>query len=200
MIVCYGVEGRTDAPIAERLIRYIDREPKPVSSSGGSSVLDKKILRWNQPSNIQPILVLRDWDQRDNAGCVPELLDKVLGGRLVASGLVIRVPVRSIESWLLADIAAFNSYFGTSKLPTKPDDEANPTESLVLACRKSKMKWVRDEIVPRPKSGRPVGTFYEPRIIDFAMNHWDPIRASSNSPSLARSLARLTQLAAAGVI
>jgi hypothetical protein len=198
--VGYGVEGVSDVPVAEKLIRYIHREPRQLSISGSSSKLDAKIRKWNSPSLKVPILVLRDWDERDGVGCAPELLAKVLGGNLNSRGLVVRIPVRSLESWLLADGEAFEEFFGTSKLPIQPDDELHPKLLLVNVCRKSKKSWIRDAVVPTQKSGRIVGTLYAPTIIKFATDHWDPVRAAAKSPSLKRALNRLSQLADEGTI
>jgi Domain of unknown function (DUF4276) len=199
-IIGYGVEGITDAPVAEHLIRHIGREPRVLSDSGGCSVLDAKILRWNAPSLTTPILVLRDWDERDGVECVPALLTKLLGGELATPGLVVRIPVRSIEAWLLADNEAFKSYFHLNKLPAEPDQESSPKRALVSACRKSKSAEIRKAMVPTEQSGRAVGKLYEPTLVDFAVNYWNPTRAAKNSPSLRRALVRLQMLVQEGKI
>jgi hypothetical protein len=200
MIVGYGVEGSTDAPVAEHLIRLVGRVPRTLSDSGGSTVLDQKVKKWNQSSLTFPILVLRDWDDTDDVSCAPELVTKVLGGDAATAHLVVRIAVRSIESWLLADRDAFAKYFGTTRIPKQPDQELNPKAALVSACRSSKKKPIRDAVVPKQTSGRQVGPLYAPTIIDFAANAWDANRAARNSPSLARAIARLLLLAKHGTI
>ena len=150
-----------------------------------------KVLKWNVSSLSTPILVLRDWDFRDGVKCVPGLLTKVCGGDLRTQNLVIRVPVRSIEAWLLADTEAFKEYFKVAKVPLTPDEESTPKVALVSACRKSKSAEIRNAMVPTAKSGRVVGALYASTVVDFASNHWDANRAAQNSPSLLRALSRL---------
>ena len=194
MIVGYGVEGLTDAPIAEKLIRLIGRQPRPLSDSGGSGTLDQKILKWNSASLRIPILVLRDWDERDQVECAPALVQQVLGGALKSNQLVVRIPVRSIESWLLADEVAFKSFFGTTGLPGQPDQEPNPKHAVVAACRRSRKPAIKKAVVPSDGSGRAVGPLYVGTIIEFAASHWDARRAEENSPSLQRAINRLEVL------
>jgi hypothetical protein len=200
LTIGYGVEGATDAPIAEHLIRLLGRQPRVLSNSGGTPVLDPKILKWNVSSLSTPILVLRDWDLRDGVECVPTLLSKVCGGELRTQNLLVRVPVRSIEAWLLADTEAFKEYFKTAKIPLAPDEDSTPKVTLVSACRKSKSADIRNAMVPTAKSGRVVGALYASTIVDFASNHWDAIRAAQNSPSLFRAVTRLRALVKAGAI
>lgn len=40
LTIGYGVEGATDAPVAEHLIRLLGREPRVLSDSGGTTTLD----------------------------------------------------------------------------------------------------------------------------------------------------------------
>lgn len=198
-IVLYGVEGPTDAPVAEKLINWVGCVPQLVSARGGKSQVDERLRHWNKASNTQPFLVLRDWDPSDSASCIPGLLDRLLGGQILAPRLALRIPVRSVEAWLMADTDSFKQYFKTTKVPKDPDGEDDPKRALVNACRHSRSATIRKDIVPRPGSGRVVGELYSHRIIDFASNHWDPDRARRNSPSLDRALNRLTQLVTAGL-
>lgn len=192
--VLYGVEGATDVPVAEKLIRWAGFQPRPISTSGGKSQLQQRLSHWNSVGNSERFLVLRDWDHSDGVDCVPELLNLLLRGVPPARRLVLRVPVRATESWLMADREAFKEFFNTTKVPVAPDDGLYPKQSLVNACRSSRSKRIRQEMVPRPGSGRAVGPQYTSRIIEFALTRWDPDRASQNSPSLERTLRRLEQM------
>ena len=146
-----------------------------------------------------PFLVLRDWDDSDPANCVPQHVEDVLGGPLQAPKLSVRVPVRSIESWLMADSEAFCEYFHTAKVNGAPDELANPKLALVEACRRSKSSGVRRDMVPKAGAKRAVGELYEARIIDFATSHWRIEHALHRSPSLERTVNRLKQLVEDGV-
>jgi hypothetical protein len=190
----FGVEGATDVPVAEALIRYVGREPLRTYVGGGKSKLDSRIRRWTKSSNQAPFLVLRDWDRDDPGSCVVEFLDELMERWSCPARVAVRVPVRSVESWLMADHEAFASYFATSVGPASPDQLADPKGTLVEACRRSRSSAIRDDMVPRGGSGRRVGELYEARVIEFGRRHWRPSAASLNSPSLARTIVRLEAL------
>lgn len=198
MHVFYGVEGITDVPVVEHIIRLLGLEPRQASASGGKTYLDPKVRRWNAASNRSRFLVLRDWDLDDKATCPAELIVKV-AGEIRAPRLAVRVPVRSIEAWLLADQSAFKKYFMVTTSVDAPDELLDPKGELVSICRKSRSSTIRDDMVPREASRRRVGPGFEGRLTEFSRDHWDPVRARLSSPSLDRSLNRLQQLVEDGV-
>jgi hypothetical protein len=167
----FGVEGATDVPVAEALIRYVGREPVRTYVGGGKTKLDSRIRRWTESGNQAPFLVLRDWDPDDPGSCLVEFLDGLMKRASCPERVAVRVPVRSVESWLMADREAFGSYFATSVGPTSPDELVDPKGALVEACRRSRSSAVRDDMVPRGGSGRRVGELYEARVIEFGRRH-----------------------------
>jgi hypothetical protein len=197
-IVRYGVEGATDVPFVEKLIHAVGQEPARMLVAGGSAKLDEALRRWNKSTNRVPILVLRDWDRRDQVACASALVRKLLGGSSKAPGLALRVPVRSVEAWLLADEAA-QTYFGLSSIPARPDDLDDPKGHLVDLCRRSRQRAIREGMVPTARSGRRVGVQFEALVATFGRDHWDPHRARVRSPSLDRALCRLVGLVSDGV-
>ena len=108
----------------------------------------------------------------------------------------LRIPVRAIESWILADVEGFATEFGIARqrLTGRPDDLDDPKRHLIDLCRGSARQAVRNTMVPRPGSGRKVGPEYASRITSFARRIWNPERAARRSPSLARTLASLRGL------
>jgi hypothetical protein len=192
-VVLYAVEGTTDAPVAEKLISLVKCEPRVVSASGGSSVIDLGLARWSMASNKQPMLILRDWDQADGAGCAPELVARLLG-KACPTNVALRIVVRSVESWLMADYDAAKSFFQTAHIHRDPDSLDSPKLALVAACRRSTTRRIRDGMTPGSSTGGAVGPDYSILLRDFAQNHWDPTRAAGNSPSLARAITRLRTL------
>jgi len=197
-IVLYAVEGSTDAPVAEKLISMVECESRMVSASGGSSVIDRKLARWTKSSNTFPMLILRDWDQADGAACAPDLAAS-LKGETCPANIALRIVVRSIESWLMADIDAAASFFRTARIPTDPDLVERPKLALVAACRRSEARTIREGMSPSSSSTSAVGTDYTRLVREFAKDHWDPGRASDTSPSLARAISRLNQLVKDGM-
>lgn len=197
--VLYGVEGTTDVPVVEAMIAAVGCTPRRVLVARGKSKLDPRIRKWNQAGNQRPFLVLRDWDLDDDAPCIPQHVTQLLGGALLAPGLAVRVPERSVESWLLADRDGFAEHFSTRDVPVDPDRESDPKARLVDACRRSRSSAVRRDMVPRAGGRRKVGDLYEARIIAFGEGAWSLDAARSNSPSLDRAMVRLETLVADGV-
>ena len=78
--VLYAVEGRTDAVVARRLIEHLGRHADELLVARGAHNLDRRIRHWRQPSNRQPLLVVRDLDREE---CPPELVARLSGpGRM----------------------------------------------------------------------------------------------------------------------
>ena len=109
----------------------------------------------------------------------------------------MRVPIRAIESWLLADLEGVTREFWVPRhrVPDDPDSLDNPKQALVNLCRRSRRADIRTAMVPRTGSGRQVGPEYSDRVSIFALRAWDPLRAGERSPSLRRTIATLRKLA-----
>lgn len=186
-----AVEGDTDVPVAERLIGLVGLEPHAVVTGPGAPNLDPRIPEFNRSGEHLNWLILRDLDH--DASCPAELVPNLLGGRPMAQRVVVRVPVRAVESWLLADRDSFSREFGValSLLPEDPDSLDDPKRRLIDVCRRSRRADVRRGMAPREGSRRRVGAEYVTRIVAFARFAWDPERAAETSESLRRSLAAL---------
>ena len=83
-VVYYAVEGETDIPVAERLIRLAGLAPRPTRVAGGKSQLDARIPALNRSGVALNWLILRDLDH--DAPCASE---RALAGlrALVANGV-----------------------------------------------------------------------------------------------------------------
>ena len=103
------------------------------------------------------------------------------------------------EAWLMADASAARAFFRSAAIPSQPELEPRPKIALVQACRASKLRRIRDGIVPPPRSGGVVGPEYSLLINEYARDHWDVSRALQNAPSLARAVQRLETLVATQV-
>jgi len=110
--------------------------------------------------------------------------------------MCLRVAVREVESWLLADreqIARFLSV-RLSQIPREPDELEDPKRVLISIAGGSRKREIRQDLVPRPESGRAVGPAYDARLIEFVANCWHPVEAAVNSRSLHRCIAALERL------
>ena len=190
-------EGLTDISVSRRLLELLQLEVGAISSVKSKSQIDTKLPEFNRSSSHFNWLVLRDLDH--DAQCAFELIEKLIQNRL--SRMSIRIPVRTIESWLLADVDGFTGEFHVirNRLPNNPDELDDPKQQVVEICKRSNQSTIRKAMVPRNGSGRKVGPEYGNRMSTFAMEAWDPQRAAQRSPSLQRTLAALRRLVDEGV-
>ena len=197
-VVRLAVEGKTDAPVAERIVRLVGLVPRTSFVAGGKTKLDPRIPGLNRLAARTNWLILRDFDH--DAPCPPALVHNLMAGQTIAPRLSLRIAVRALESWLLADIEGFSSEFSVKRehVPANPDDRDNPKKDLVQACGHSIRGEIRRAMTPHPRSGRKVGREYTSRVIRFANNRWSPERAAQRSPSLHRALEALRRLVADG--
>jgi hypothetical protein len=108
--------------------------------------------------------------------------------------LLLRVAVREVESWLLADTEHLANYLrvGAARIPTDPDTLPDPKHALVNLARGSKSAAIRSRIVPRPGSTAKQGREYNACLCEFVTMSWHPTAAGKNSPSLSRAIDRIS--------
>ena len=107
-------------------------------------------------------------------------------------GLLFVVPVREVESWIMADAPSFRRFFSLNKVDDSPELLDDPKEYLVSLARNSRRRAVREGVVP--KGTAKVGGLYNSILLDFIHNHWKVDRARRRSPSLQRFVDRLSVL------
>jgi hypothetical protein len=103
---------------------------------------------------------------------------------------ILRIAVRELESWLLADSDALAKFFSVSPalFPTNPDDESDPKRTLVNLARRSRKSSIREDIVPEQGSRHPIGKGYQSRMVEFIEEKWRPLKAQDKSESLRRAI------------
>ncbi len=141
-------------------------------------------------------LVLRDLDRRE---CAPELLRRMRGNH-VNPRVCVRIPVRALESWFMADHEGLSREFSIQpgRIPLRPDELEHPKRRSVRIFETSRQREVRRAMTPGQGSERAAGPERALRIENFARATRDP-EAAANSPSLARALGRTRRLVADGV-
>lgn len=165
--------------------RVYGRKGKPHLKAGVSG--------YNSAARHEPWLVLVDLDDDE---CPPSLRQEWLPEQ--SDFMCLRVAVREVEAWLLADVGNAAPFLGVSKslLPKDADSVDDPKATLVHLARRSRWRPIREGLVPLPESGRQVGPLYVTRLRAFAAERWDPVVAAERSASLARSLSALQKLRA----
>lgn len=185
-------EGRLDFAVAARLVNDLGVEAIPTGPRSGRPALLARLNDYNIAAQYEPWFVLLDLDTED---CAPSLIAASLPNP--ASGMFLRVAVREIESWLLADSGlARYIRIPARRIPAEVEKVVSPKRRLVELVRTHcRTKVVRTSIVPRTRDAT-VSDLYNDFMIEFVRQHWDPVRASERSDSLRRCLAALERLTA----
>lgn len=188
----------TEDELSETIgIRILSEIYPPIHASlllrkGGSGYLRSKMDSWCQLSQHRPVFLLTDLDNKE---CPSLLIDNWFGQKHRPENLLLRVAVREVESWLLADHEAIRFLIGSrGRLPQNPDALENPKQSL-LQLAKSAKRDIREDLVVETGTVASQGIGYNARLGLFVQSHWSPTRAAERSSSLRRAIARLEELA-----
>lgn len=192
--ITVAVEGPSDEIVARRLAEAAGLTVHHAFPSGGKQKLDERLSGYNNAAQHSPWLVLRDLDQ--DAECAPTLVQQLVPRP--APHFLLRVPVRSMEAWLLAHREAMASFLGVrvAQVPEKPETLPDAKRALVNLARASRRRAVIQNIVPPDRYSSRVGLGYTSRIVEFALHHWHPEIAAEHAPSLRRCLRALRELTA----
>lgn len=192
VIVSAAVEGDVDEAVVRTLIELAGGEPGPVYGKNGKSSLRTKINGYNNAARRVPWLVLVDLDA--DAGCAPPLRRDWLPEP--APLMCFRIAVRQVEAWLMADGETLSSYLGVrrTRIPNDPESLPDAKAEMVGIARDSRRRAIRQDMVPRPGSGRSVGPAYTSRLIEYAKTQWRSEVAAQHADSLRGAIACLERL------
>lgn len=197
LIILCAVEGLVDETLINRIGEHLNVFISPVYGKKGKNFLKEKIEAYNNAARFNPWIVLVDLDYDQE--CAPPLIQSWLPSP--GSNLSFRVAVRAVEAWNLADRERLGKFLNVkvSKIPPDPETIPNPKLEIVNLARQSKKSSIREDMVPRPKSGRKVGPAYTSRLIEFiedTQNGWRPDVAAQFSDSLSRCIRSIKRLKA----
>ncbi|MBK8037408.1 MAG: hypothetical protein IPK22_09775 [Verrucomicrobiaceae bacterium] len=189
------LEGELEAAVARKLLPELslDISNAAFGVAKGNSRFWQEISRRNASAKAGlTVVALGDLEQEPCAG---QLIARHLP-RGCDNKFVLRLAVRMLESWLLADsekMAAF-LHIPLSKLPIDPDNLKHPKHELVRLAQQHGTKAIRQDLVPEQGHSGIVGKGYRPRIEEFIQSHWRPRVAAKRSPSLRRAILALEAL------
>jgi hypothetical protein len=188
-----AVEGILDEAVLRRLVEFVGAEMGYVYPVGGKPQLDLRLSGYNEAARHSPWCILRDLDT--DTTCPAELTVLLLPEP--SSSMCFRIVVRAVEAWLMADRQRMATFLSVSRarIPVSPEDARDPKGTLVNVARQSNKTFVQDSVVPRPGSGRSVGTGYTSLMIEYIRSRWRPEVAAESSESLRRCIACLKRLA-----
>jgi hypothetical protein len=194
------VEGPLDEAVLRVLIARAGGRAGRVYGLRGKSDVERRISGVCAASALSPWVILLDLDR--NAYCAADYLRQLVGDRPTGT-LCIRVAVRAIEAWLLADAERLAGILSVSQdlLPSDPDKVLDPKRVLVQIATRSPDRSTRDDMVPSAQGGRTQGPGYNNVLIGFvkaARNGWRPHIARRRSASLDSCMKCLARLIRSG--
>ncbi len=191
------MEGLVDEAVLRHRLKHVGAEPGTIYGKAGKQALLQRVGGYANAARFSPWVVLVDLDDDDE--CAPPFATTVLA--TIPAKMCLRVAVREIEAWLLADRERAAAFFGVrvAEIPQAPETVLQPKRAVVDIARRSRRRAIRDDMVPRAASGRIVGPAYTSRLIEFVSDEsrgWRPDIALTRSQSLTRAIACLERIAA----
>lgn len=184
------VEGHLEDRAVRVIWRELGRaEELIVRNAGGGHQFWIHARRYNEAGKRQTVLGLADLEQAQCAASALAVL-----GHVRSEGFKLRLAVRMLESWLMADREAFAGALGVPirSVPGNPDLLTHPKKTVIDLARHSRKNVVRAGLVP--SGSGIVGSEYVPFMAGFIGKSWSPTRARVNSPSLERACLRWSQI------
>ncbi len=193
-----ATEDRLSEALAEKIViasghKVADKIPKDRRRHAGFGYLKARL-----PDFIKAcrggvsFLVLTDLD---SSPCPPDLLDDWLGAGPKPKNLLLRVAVREVEAWVLADREHFSRWLGVSEmeLPADPEESHDPKADLLELAKKSKKRDLKAGLLPKKGAPSKIGLEYNDLLCAFVSCEWDIENAARIAPSLERALRRLRE-------
>lgn len=194
-----ATEDRLSEAIAEKMIltaghKVADKIPKDRRRHAGFGYLKVRLPDFIRACHSGLyFLVLTDLDA---APCPPELLDDWLGGGEKPQSLLLRIAVREVEAWVLADREHFSGWLGISEndLPEAPEANHDPKATLLAVAKKTKRRNIKEGLLPKKGATSKIGLEYNDLLCAFVSREWNIENAAKLAPSLERALQRLREI------
>lgn len=189
-------EDRLSAAIIERLLEF---SPKKVEinrriSGYGSGYIRKRISAYQKASQYEPFFILLDADNED---CALNVLNALVPPGLRQPKCLLRIAVREVEAWLLADAKGISRFMGISEalVNRSPESLADAKGHLLGLARRSRKKEITEGLLPAPRTSAVIGPEYNQVLSVFVERNWDVRAAARRSESLSRALGAVEKLA-----
>ena len=164
----------------------------PKNNLGGNGQLKANLKKYFDLAKKYPVLLITDLD---TANCAPSLLNSWKNSVNIEmpANMLLRIAVREIESWLLADNIAASKLLATNKIPHDPDQEPDPKRKLIELAKKAP-RAIQSDLVAERSARATQGIGYNSRLTNFIRTSWCPMRARTKSDSLERCCRRIENL------
>jgi len=141
----------------------------------------KSICGFNNAAKGTPFFVLADLN---SDACAPARVRDWLSVQKHPN-LLLRIAVREVESWILADRTGFARFLGirVNLIPLDVESISDPKQFLISLASRSRKRAIREDLVPISSSSA-IGPNYNSRLGMFVHKDWDITSAVSRSQSL----------------
>lgn len=158
-------------------------EPTP---GGGYGFIRKSLPGFNALARFQPIIALIDADDRT---CPPETITEWLGGKKRHPKLFVRIAVREVEAWLLADGDSMAEFLAVRRACVPPETQRvkDPKRYIVRLAARSRRGEIREELAPAAGTRATTGPLFTTALAGFARDLWNPDEAEKHNDSLHRA-------------
>jgi hypothetical protein len=193
--IALATEDELSEAIGLRLLNeyHMLKAPPLRLRRNGYGYLRSRMKNWRELAHHQIVFVLTDLDKKS---CPITLLNDWLGDKGCPSNLLLRIAVREIESWILADHQGIRELIGKNcNPPNNPDELPDPKQKLLVLAQKAP-RSVKEDLVAKDGAIARQGIGYNARLVDWVEKVWNPERAAEKSKSLYRTrlaLAKLSQ-------
>jgi hypothetical protein len=153
----------------------------------GCDYIKKRIPSYLAASRIIPFVILLDSDKED---CAKRMLDELAPAKSRHNGFLLRIAVREVESWLLADHQGIGEFLGISptSIERQPETLHDAKEYLINLARRSRKRDLLEGIVPQVGTSAKQGPRYNQALQPFVRNIWNVSAGAKRSESLYRAL------------
>jgi hypothetical protein len=189
MWVVVATEDEPSEAVAVRLVGAAGCSVLNKLRRGGFGYLKSNLRRFAELARTYPVVVLTDLDNRN---CPVDLVAEWTQELRLPSNLHLRVAVREIEAWLLADREGFAAFLGVSerRIPYDVETVRDP-KALVMQLAERARSDLRRDLLPPAGAIASQGLGYSSRLAEFAREHWNMEAARLRAPSLDRAMCRL---------
>ena len=186
------VEGTLDETVGRRVVEEVGGVVVETYGNQGIHYIKKKIQGFNQLAAGIPILALADlMDVEFN--CPAQVVEEWLPHRNEA--MLLRLVIREIESWILADRANVAHFLGVPRkqIPRRPEQLDDPKRVVVNLARQSQYRHINELLVPEKGVSASEGPGYTSEMQKFVREDWELEKAAKKSESLARCMTAITR-------
>jgi hypothetical protein len=171
--------------VGKQLLARYWMEPGETYRREGAGYLRSRAQSWCELARHRPLVLITDLDRKP---CASALIEEWFRRYKPPKNLIIRVAVREIESWLLADHEGMSKLLGRAclaRLPRDPDSLPDPKARLIDLARKAS-RSVRDDLIASTGSAARQGVGYNARLSEFVAADWSLDRANARLHDLSR--------------